>query len=514
MKILHYNWTQFDDRHDFGGGVGIYLQTLIRKSLALGHNVDFLSSGKRYNWQKSPPHIEQTRNSYESQNVKSFSIVNSPVLAPAHFNFGQLGECFSSPELDDVLKNFFKQHGTYDVIHLHNIEGITFSAISILKSNTRKLYLTAHNYHLICPQIELFKHGNSRCIDNHDGADCFGCLTSIPDKSHTIKYRRYKELIQRTPFGFLSSKDAKTQGKALINSLKNIRTELKLPLYAAKERLRNTTSKTITLEAQNTSWIRRCEQASDDVKQLSGVRAVFKKWRETGVDLSETTFDRIFTVSSLAKQRLVAAGVREEQVISLPIGMDVFVPHAERVQRYNKKNADENSLCIAFLGYPIASKGLPTLLDRLEAMNDDVLSRIRFMICSHLDDISYRRVVGLRSRMKHIDLVAGYSRQDLPAILETVDLGITPSIWWETFNQVSYEMIMHGVPVLMSKHLGISEFSKDPRFMFDPESSTDLEFKLKAILDDRSILNSYWDNEVTLPSFNDHITALMAHYTS
>ena len=512
MKILHYNWTQFDDSNDSGGGVGVYLRTLIKKFTDNGHFVDFVSCGKHFNWSSNtPPRISQTRNSLQNQQVSTYKVSNSPVLAPAHFNFGQLGECFDSASLDNIFRQFCEQRGGYDVIHLHNIEGLTFSTIRELKNHTKLLFLTAHNYHLICPQIELFKHTSSRCDDFHDGADCFGCLPSIPNKQHTIKYRRYKELIGSYPLNFLNTEGSKSQAKALLASAKNLYSEFKVPFWALKMKLKQ--KQPNERSACDSSWIEQRDRRSRALSELSGVSEVFRSWRAAGIDCSKTTFDKIFAVSDLARDKLVQMGVDPTKVLSTPIGMDIHVSHDVRCERYREKQCDRDALTIAFLGYPIASKGLPTLLSRLEGMSTLNLRRIRLVICSHLDDLSYRRLVGLRSRMQNIEIVAGYARKDLPSILKSIDLGITPSIWWETYNQVSYEFIMHGVPVLMSKHLGISQFLKNQNFIFDPESSTDFEAKIERFLNNRKALDSFWDEEVKLPSFDEHFDDLMKHYS-
>ena len=65
LKILYYNWIQFDNKENIGGGVNVYQRDLIDY---LTKNTDneiyFLSSGWKYNPLNKRPYIEQTENIY------------------------------------------------------------------------------------------------------------------------------------------------------------------------------------------------------------------------------------------------------------------------------------------------------------------------------------------------------------------------------------------------------------------------------------------------------------------
>ena len=86
MKILYYNWVQFDDPEKRGGGVSVYLKNLI--SHLVNHNIDvsFLSSGLSYNFIKKKIYIRKTKNQF-GQKCKTFAMVNSHVMSPGHFSF-------------------------------------------------------------------------------------------------------------------------------------------------------------------------------------------------------------------------------------------------------------------------------------------------------------------------------------------------------------------------------------------------------------------------------------------
>ena len=50
MKILFYNWIQFDKKNNFGGGVNVYQKNLIEYFIShTDDEIYFLSSGVDYN---------------------------------------------------------------------------------------------------------------------------------------------------------------------------------------------------------------------------------------------------------------------------------------------------------------------------------------------------------------------------------------------------------------------------------------------------------------------------------
>ena len=83
MKILFYNWLQFDDVKVFGGGVNIYQKNLIDYLIShTSHEIYFLSGGLKYNPFRDDAYIEKTTNIFGDK-CHSFVMVNSPLLAPA-----------------------------------------------------------------------------------------------------------------------------------------------------------------------------------------------------------------------------------------------------------------------------------------------------------------------------------------------------------------------------------------------------------------------------------------------
>ena len=80
MKILYYNWVQFDNEENAGGGVTVYQRNLIDYlTKKTNHEVYFLSSGWKYNPLHKSTYIRKTKNIYGDK-CKSFEIINSSIM--------------------------------------------------------------------------------------------------------------------------------------------------------------------------------------------------------------------------------------------------------------------------------------------------------------------------------------------------------------------------------------------------------------------------------------------------
>ena len=194
MNVLIYNWCQFDDAERRGGGVSVYLKNIIPAFVDRGDKVVFLSAGHRYSLLSKKLKLKQTQNIYSSNNVTSFELYNSPVKAPAHDAFGSVEQAMNAPQLDEIFLDLVDQHNI-DEVHIHGIEGIATGVLRNLKENTSvSIKVWLHNYHWICPQIELFSRASERCEDYADGANCVTCLSHIGHMPTLKRYQAFKGL--------------------------------------------------------------------------------------------------------------------------------------------------------------------------------------------------------------------------------------------------------------------------------------------------------------------------------
>ena len=183
MRIFFYNWVQFDDPENRGGGVTLYQRNLIEALIEEGHEIVFFSSGIAYNLLQKRCYIRSTKNVFGTD-CKTFELVNSPVLAPSHHSFNINDASFQDKDIASILTNFLHANGPFDIVHFNNLEGLPLSAINIKHSfpETRFVY-SAHNYFAVCPQVNLWQNEARNCIDFARGQNCVSCLEHRPNQT-------------------------------------------------------------------------------------------------------------------------------------------------------------------------------------------------------------------------------------------------------------------------------------------------------------------------------------------
>ena len=129
IKVLYYNWVDFEDGEQRGGGVSVYQRNLINAALRRGDDVWFLSSGTRHSPFSRRPFVREV---VGKVGVRKFELVNSPILAPGQFAFGQ--EVAGAPAMEAVFTDFLRRHGPFDVVHFNNLEGAPVSFLRLARS--------------------------------------------------------------------------------------------------------------------------------------------------------------------------------------------------------------------------------------------------------------------------------------------------------------------------------------------------------------------------------------------
>jgi len=504
MRILFYNWAQFDDYKLRGGGVSVYLDGIISK-LIEDHEVFFISSGQHYDFISSDPRIEKTENKY-GHRVQSYRIINSPIKAPAHDAFCSLDEARSSEKMYSLFYSFMKKHN-FDVFQINNLEGLTMDIFDLKKKlpHTKFLFV-AHNYHLICPQIELFKNRKEICYDNRCGWDCSDCLGYRPDMYELLRYQRIGSFIERIGL----------EGKRLGNFIFDSVIEFQR-ISDASHRLGNHFSRLLTGDSISTRQSpeeRRVKRGKEKAKipcvdSNVNPSASYYFWRLDNVKTCNDNIDTVVAVSSQVKQVLTDYGVDEKKVKVLLNGTDCYHTLEQAKNIWNSKK--NSRVTVAFFGYPIPSKGLDLLLDALLKINLSLVD-FDFLVASHTTDEQKKKIDILRKKFHSISVVEGYRRQDVPSLMSSVTLGVIPSLWLETYCQTAAELIAYGSPVIISDTVGIKDLYLDSKFIFKSGSVESLIEVLYNTLSDLENLDSFWDSIIMPMSVEEYVTKLVDIY--
>lgn len=466
MKILYYNWIQFDNEYDIGGGVNIYQRNLIDCLIKnTEHEIYFLSSGWKYNPLNQKTYIEQTQNMFGDK-CKSFEIINSSVMAPAFAIYMHPQMFIEDVDSVEIFDKFIQEQGGFDVIHFNNIEGISVNVLKLKeKYPNTKFIISIHNYQPICPLVQYFQNHNTViCHDYKNGKECLKCSYSMPDKKEYYKRCRNfyydmlkgKKKLLRLPFK-LFCKLYKYRSKQFIGSEKTMK-----PKYYAL-------------------------------------------YRKHNIELFNKYADNVLAVSDRVRQILVEHGCDPKKVITSYIGTKFAATELK-----HSVATETKPFTIAYLGYERIDKGFFFFIDTLSKLDKNIAKNIDVLLA--VANIHSKNFEKKLDNFNNVIVFNGYTHSALPYILKNVNLGVVPVLWEDNLPQVAIEMVALGVPILCSSFGGASELCKSNLFKFKGADERDFLDKLTYIVQNPECLKEYWLNHPSLTTMEQHINQLERIY--
>jgi len=155
--------------------------------------------------------------------------------------------------------------------------------------------------------------------------------------------------------------------------------------------------------------------------------------------------DHVLTVSELARESYVEAGVPDEKVTSVPMGAELsdFSPP----DPFRKPGDD--SLTFLFVGHAGRRKGTDTLLAASKSLHAaGVPHRIQF--AGDIDDALFRDAPSTVEQLGYL------GREALVQAMQRADVLVLPSRH-DSFGRVVVEAMATGLPALVSEHVGARE---------------------------------------------------------
>lgn len=466
MRILYYNWIQFDNEQNQGGGVNIYQRNIIDYLIKnTEHEIYFISSGWKYNPLNTKTYIKKTKNMF-GEKCKSFEIINSSIMAPAFAMYMNPKKFIEDNGSYEIFDKFIEENGSFDVIHFNNIEGISVNVLRLKeKYPNTKFIVSIHNYQPICPLVQYFQNHNvCICNDFQNGKECLKCSDVKPNKKEYYKHCKYfyydllkgKYKFLRLPFK-LFSKLFKHRSKNFIGSIEMMNPE------------------------------------------------DYVKYRNHNVKLLNKYADSILAVSDRVRQIMIKNGVQTNKIVTSYIG----TKFAGNELGHSITNSIE-PFTIAYLGYERVDKGFFFLIDALSKLDKDIASKINIVLA--VAKLHKENIVGKLDNFNKVIIHNGYTHKDLPNILKEVNLGIVPVLWEDNLPQVAIEMVACGVPILCSDYGGASELCNSNIFKFKGNNLEDFINKLNSIVQHPELLQEYWKNHQSLTTMEFHIRELVKIY--
>ncbi len=493
MKILFYNWVDYLDAENRGGGVSIYQRNVM---VALQGRVDadvsFLSAGLSYDLPAKQPRWEALRHGKNASKPQHYEIVNSGVLAPAH-------HCFGNPAQVDhaatqaVFMDFIEKTGPYDVVHFNNLEGVPASVLALKERwPETKVIFSLHNYYPFCPQVNLWHQETETCEDFEGGAKCVTCLTGGHDAHHlrlanglayTLKRRGLEPGSWAFQFLFVWTMRV---GRRAVGLLKR-----------AKKFLRSGS-----------------ETGGANAASLAQSGAGFAVRRQTMVDTINQNCDLVLCVSDAVRDLAVHYGLQPSKCATSYIGTrqaDAFASTQPRDAILRQ----DGTFALGYLGYMRRDKGFLFLLEALESLPEDLAKRLRFVAAARSDDEAMAaRLHNLAPKLAELTHKDGYSHDDLDALCAEIDVGVVPVLWHDNLPQVAIELHSRHIPLLTSDMGGAKELANCPDMTFAAGDFAAFHARIAAILNNDVDLDAYWAAARAPTTMDVHIAELLAHYSS
>ena len=499
MKILFYNWVDYNDPEKRGGGVSIYQRNLLaelerRSDVACS----FLSSGISYDFFSVAPRWERLRHSGAASGSQRYEIVNSAALAPGHFSFG-LHAQVTDARTEEAFFDFLRRTGPYDIVHFNNLEGIPCDVLRLRdRFPESRVVVSLHNYYPICPQVNLWYREHALCTDFRSGRKCVHCLVHRVNAS---------EVRRANAMAFWLKKRGLKPGTKMFDRLfmrmlrvfdRTLRVRSKL---SSDARAVYSFPKAPEIEAAPSGLL----------PSMQNDELTFQWRRERMLDALNRT-DAVLCVSDRVSELARRYGVRPDLVQTSYIGSPQSDRFAETEPRPSLVRPD-GTVRFAYLGYMRHDKGFFFLLDALESLPPRIAQRVHLVLAAkRADHWTMVRIDRLKRRFASIDYHDGYGHDDLDAILEDVDVGIVPVLWEDNLPQVAIEMHARHIPLLTSNLGGARELGNFPPMVFEAGDINAFHAKVTSILEGHISARSYWRCAMAPVSMPSHAESLLELY--
>jgi glycosyltransferase involved in cell wall biosynthesis len=176
---------------------------------------------------------------------------------------------------------------------------------------------------------------------------------------------------------------------------------------------------------------------------------------------------------------------------------------------------------IGFIGSVIPSKGVDVLLRAfrvlVETLEDvELRLEIHGKVMDFHGDLCFQdELDSLGGKDGRVTFHGAYESKDLPGILESLDLLVIPSIWWETFCLTAREGALAGIPVVGTDLAGIGEAVREGLILgFKKGDVSDLVCQLKKLFENPELRDRMSHKRDLVRSMVDCAEETMAIYQS
>ncbi|HUI30864.1 MAG TPA: glycosyltransferase [Candidatus Acidoferrales bacterium] len=180
IRVLHVAWGH---PPNMAAGPIYYLHHLSLRQKANGLDVACFVAGQAPQKSGQPPYIDDDI----IDGLKYFKVENRPAH---YFDWSNPRRETENKEIENLFQNVL-QKWQPDIVHFHNLVGLSMSLPIIAKKFDAATVLSAHNYWMMCSRDDLFATNESSCQGPGDGSPCASCIGN-PDAVDDLMYRTSK----------------------------------------------------------------------------------------------------------------------------------------------------------------------------------------------------------------------------------------------------------------------------------------------------------------------------------
>lgn len=440
------------------GGVANYTRPLALEFAELGHEVHYFYSGA-WNRDYDLRFFPYLRHGTFRDRVRTAALVNSPCYS---VNYGSPGLDIEETGTERLFERYLRQLRP-DVVHLHSRMGLPAGIFRVAKGLGIKVFHTIHVYGVLCQKRVMIDRSGEPCPGPVDPARCAWCTGRL--NLPLLKLRARLEKI-------LPGIDARaSQARQSISRTGD--GALSDPAAVSHDR----------------------ELAGLLGRRLELMMRAMNQWT-----------DCTLCVSHDVKQTLTRFGADPEKLMVQHIGSLI----AER-QRDNVAPLHA-PLVVGNIGGVNHYKGTRVLIDAVRRLGrSDYLVKIFGKY-----DPQFVAEICQGEPPPNVEFLGRYVPDQLPGILEQIDVMVLPSICNDTAPQTIFESYSCRIPILAPRIGGFPDFVTDGvnGLLFRAGDSDDLARRIGEVLDAPERLFRFRQQVPNLKTIRENALELVAMYSS
>lgn len=497
LTVALVGWARLSSQVREGSGYNLNCSDLARGLAMSGHRVVYLASGMSYRLWPRGPHLAFRE---RWGGIDCYEVRNAPTVAPSAVNFAHPEREVAAPATTRLVLAWLDEVGA-QVVHIHSAEGFGLDVIAAIRATGRPVVVTAHNYHYVCPQVDLLHKEREVCLDYEGGRKCTGCLAGW-DVAKTRRARAVgqsleyalglypADVVRKAAYGAKGCVRAILRGRFLrrfsppmLNAERIVDPEVACGFDLPEARgaegvdglIRHDLSRE-PLEQDPKDYARSAFDTNERVlanrERHLAVLNNYGERRAAGVAALGAA-SLVTPPSDYLRRVLVSMGVPEERTRWVRLGQ----PHFDQIHRATKRSPfydrrpwdaarEARPLRIAFLGTTRPNKGLEVLARAIPLLDAEVRRRCHFLIrAGGGGDRWFRKRLSL---YPEVSVYGEYDNFLLISARGEYDVGVLSHIWLENSPLVLLENLHAGKFVLCSRLGGPVDFVKEPGS--DPEN--------------------------------------------